>query len=121
MTTLRTDRCTDLSPTNAPGTAPPRWESDGDRVIVQCPGELDYHEVSGLERLIECLIDESYGPVVLDMTHVRFLAVCGLSMLVRLSHRLRRDQRELRIAGAMSTVWQLIELAGLVGRVVQSS
>jgi anti-anti-sigma factor len=85
----------------------------GGCAVVAVEGELDLSTAEHLENALNSTIDESEGPVVLDLAALRFCDSAGLAVFVRTHNQLAGQGRRLVIASPAGPVQRVLELSGL--------
>ena len=72
--------------------------------IARLRGHAANREAERLRSRLADLLAEKPGPVVLDLTELRFIASAGLAELIDFRRRLQDDGADLRLAGANAQV-----------------
>jgi len=87
-------------------------EQDG-CVVVSVDGELDLGTAEQLQETLTTAIAEAAGPIVLDLTDLRFCDSAGLAVLVKAHNTLSDQGRRLVLARPTTAVSRVLELSGL--------
>lgn len=82
--------------------------------MVSLAGDLDMTTVDQAATALRAATDQG-GPVVLDMTGLRFFSSAGLNLLLQLHEDVRDRQVDVRLAGDHRTVIRPLQLTGLTG------
>lgn len=90
-----------------------RW-SNGHRVVV-VTGEIDICTVPALRAYLLNAADSSAngGDLVVDLSAVPFIDICGLTELLRADRRIRRTGRRLRLVAPSVRVARLLAITHL--------
>lgn len=83
-------------------------------VVVSLAGDLDMTTVDRATVALRGAMTEG-GPVVLDMTGVRFFSSAGLNLLLQLHEDVQHNRVDVRLAGDQRAVIRPLELTGLTG------
>lgn len=81
-------------------------------IVVSLVGDLDMTTVDEAATALRTATDEG-GPVVLDMTGLRFFSSAGLNLLLQLHEDAQDKQVDVRLAGDQRVVIRPMELTGL--------
>jgi anti-anti-sigma factor len=91
-----------------------RCEQDGSRLVAHLAGEIDISNAGEVGTAIERAVPADAGAVIVDLSHVGYLDSSGISLLLRLSERLRARRIDLRLAVPRDApVRAILELTGL--------
>jgi anti-sigma B factor antagonist len=86
----------------------------GEATHILVRGELDCATVPSLEGRMDTVLQAGGGPVVLDLSKLRFMDVSGLRLAVRLEARAQLHGVELSMLDAGSgPVQRVLELTGM--------
>jgi len=85
----------------------------GTATHVQVHGELDCATVPSLEGHMDALLHAGGGPVVLDLSNLRFMDVAGLRLALRLESRAQLHGVELSMLQGPHAVRRVFELTGM--------
>jgi anti-anti-sigma factor len=85
-------------------------------VILSLAGEIDMTSQAALrEALDDCAATPGIQLLICDLTDVTFMAVAGLTALLRIREILARGGARLRVVAQQPTVVMLFNLTGLAG------
>jgi anti-sigma B factor antagonist len=79
-------------------------------IIVALHGDVDVAKGLGLRDLLGELLGGPPGPIVVDLSDVRFLDSSGVGLLVTSHRRAKEDGRGFAIAGAGDAVRRTLQL-----------
>jgi anti-anti-sigma factor len=83
-------------------------------VVLRIGGELDLRTVPGLQARLFEAVAATAGPVVADLTDVRFLSSTGLHLLVSTHAELAAERRPMRVVtGETRAVVRPLRITGL--------
>jgi anti-sigma B factor antagonist len=86
----------------------------GEATHILVRGELDCATVPSLEGRMDTVLHDGGGPVVLDLSKLRFMDVSGLRLAVRLEARAQLHGVELSMLdGGPGPVQRVLELTGM--------
>jgi anti-anti-sigma factor len=86
----------------------------GEATHILVRGELDCATVPSLEGRMDTVLHPGGGPVVLDLSDLRFMDVSGLRLAVRLEARAQLHGVELSMLyGGPGPVQRVLELTGM--------
>jgi anti-anti-sigma factor len=86
----------------------------GEATHILVRGELDCATVPSLEGRMDTVLHVGGGPVVLDLSDLRFMDVSGLRLAVRLEARAQLHGVELSMLdGGPGPVQRVLELTGM--------
>ena len=85
----------------------------GETTLIQVHGELDCSTVPSLEGRMETVLHTGHGPVVLDLSDLRFMDVSGLRLAVRLEARAQLHGVDLSLMEGPAPVERVFELTGM--------
>ncbi|MCU1616509.1 MAG: putative anti sigma factor [Frankiales bacterium] len=89
------------------------WESGGAQAVLTVDGDLDAGSAGQLDAFVAGLPAGGCAVLYLDLTGARSLGSAGVSTLVGMRRRCDQRSIELRVRGALPSVWRVLELAGL--------
>ena len=81
--------------------------------IVTVGDDVDLHTAGELRAALNATLDDSEGPLVLDLSGVRFLDSTTLSVLVGAHKRLRHRGFALQVVGAGESARRVLAVTGL--------
>jgi anti-anti-sigma factor len=85
--------------------------------VIAPEGEIDIATVGDFRESLSEAARSGAGPVVVDLSGVRFIDSSGLGAIVEAHARLRRDRRPLSVVAPQGTAAAvLLDLAGLRSR-----
>ena len=105
-----------MSPTSEPGqrSVTVAVEHRGGVLLVRIGGELDLLTVPDLRVRVAAATAETTGPVIIDLTDVRFLSSAGLQLLVSVQSALAVENRALGlVTGDSRPVVRPLQVTGL--------
>lgn len=85
----------------------------GETTHIQVHGELDCSTVPSLEGSMDTVLHDGHGPVVLDLSDLRFMDVSGLRLAVRLAGRTQLHGVDLSLMEGPAPVERVFELTGM--------
>jgi len=85
----------------------------GTTTHVQVRGELDCASVPSLEGHMDTLLQDGAGPVILDLSDLRFMDVTGLRLALRLESRAQLHGVDLSMLEGPAPVRRVFELTGM--------
>jgi anti-sigma B factor antagonist len=85
----------------------------GHETHIQVHGELDCATVPSLEGRMDTVLHDGHGPVVLDLSALRFMDVSGLRLAVRLEARAQLHGVDLSLRKGPASVERIFELTGM--------
>jgi anti-anti-sigma factor len=85
----------------------------GDRVLVQAWGEIDFGSASTFEVELRRAIEANAHGVRLDLRGVTFIDSTGLQVLASAATMAQASRRELTLLDASPQVQHVIEMSGL--------
>ena len=85
----------------------------GDRVLVQAWGEIDFGSASTFEVALRRAIEANAHGVMLDLRGVTFIDSTGLQVLASAATMAQASRRELTLLDASPQVQHVIEMSGL--------
>jgi anti-anti-sigma factor len=85
----------------------------GEATHIRVHGELDCSTVPSLEGSMEGVLHAGHGPVVLDLSALRFMDVSGLRLAVRLEARAQLHGVDLSLMEGPGPVERVFELTGM--------
>lgn len=85
----------------------------GGETHIQVHGELDCSTVPSLEGCMNTVLCDGGGPVVLDLSRLRFMDVSGLRLALRLEARAQLHGVDLSLLRGPGPVERVIELTGM--------
>jgi anti-anti-sigma factor len=85
----------------------------GETTHIAVHGELDCATVPSLEGRMEDLLHDGGGPVVLDLTDLRFMDVSGMRLALRLESRAQLHGVHLSMLHGPQPVRRVFELTGM--------
>jgi anti-sigma B factor antagonist len=85
----------------------------GQETHIQVRGELDCATVPSLEGRMDTVLHDGHGPVVLDLSDLRFMDVAGLRLAVRLEARAQLHGVDLSLLQGPAPVERVFELTGM--------
>jgi anti-sigma B factor antagonist len=85
----------------------------GETTHIQVHGELDCATVPSLEGRMDSVLRAGGGPVVLDLSALRFMDVAGLRLTVRLESRAQLHGVDLSLLDGPEPVERVFELTGM--------
>lgn len=77
-------------------------------LVVHLAGDAGISELDGLRRTVDDLTQRPARRVIVDLSHLNFIASLGLGQLVRLAVAVRNRGGLFRICGASPSVTQAI-------------
>ena len=91
-----------------------RCQPEGHRLVARVAGEIDVSNAQEVGASIERAVPKDVHAVVVDLSEIRYLDSSGISLLLRLSERLRARRIDLRLAvPPEAPVRAVLELTGL--------
>jgi anti-sigma B factor antagonist len=85
----------------------------GEATHIQVHGELDCSTVPALEGRMETVLYDGHGPVVLDLSDLRFIDTAGLRLALRLEARAQLHGVDLSRMEGPAPVERVFELTGM--------
>jgi anti-sigma B factor antagonist len=86
----------------------------GPALVVAVAGEIDAFTAPKLETALGAVLDQTGGPVIVDLGNVPFLASRGISVLVGAATEARQRERQLRfVVGSATPVRRPLQVLGL--------
>jgi anti-sigma B factor antagonist len=85
----------------------------GEMTHIEVRGELDCATVPSLEGRMDTVLQAGGGPVILDLSHLRFIDVSGLRLAVRLENRAQLHGVNLSMLPGPKSVQRVFELTGM--------
>lgn len=89
--------------------------TEGDTVVVQVSGDVDYAHYTELEAVIDHEIARAGGPVdlVVDLAGVPYCDSCGMRVLLGTAQRVAADGGRFRLRGVAGQPSRALTLTGL--------
>jgi anti-sigma B factor antagonist len=87
----------------------------GDAVDLALAGDLDMSATFALEPVLDRVLAEEPGELVLDLGQVQFVDSSGLGLLIATHERASRAGVDMAIAGAGPEIQRVFHFAGLDG------
>jgi anti-anti-sigma factor len=85
----------------------------GETTHIQVHGELDCSTVPTLEGRMDTVLQDGHGPVVLDLSDLRFMDTSGLRLALRLEARAQLHGVDLSLLDGPTSVERVFELTGM--------
>jgi anti-anti-sigma factor len=85
----------------------------GETTHIEVHGELDCSTVPSLEGHMETVLSDGHGPVVLDLSDLRFMDVAGLRLAVRLESKAQLHGVNLSMLQGPEAVRRVFQLTGM--------
>jgi anti-sigma B factor antagonist len=85
----------------------------GDTTHIRVHGELDCATVPSLEGRMDAVLQDGHGPVVLDLSDLRFMDTAGLRLALRLEARAQLHGVDLSLLEGPGPVERVFELTGM--------
>lgn len=79
---------------------------------VDVVGCLDSHTVVGFEKTLHGLLDQGVNQLVLDLSQLGYISSAGISALMGLTHRLRRNNGELVLLKPSEKIFRVFRTLG---------
>jgi len=87
--------------------------AEGSTTAVALRGEVDFATVPVLQDVLDRVIADHAGPVVVDLAETRFIDTASVRALARASRELEQQGRRLSIRGPSRMAIRILELFGL--------
>jgi anti-sigma B factor antagonist len=87
--------------------------TDTTRSCAQLRGELDLSTAPQLERLLDELYRDGYRQITLDISGLKFLGACALSVFVRVDQELRAAGGKLILTRPSRMASRILSITGL--------
>jgi anti-anti-sigma factor len=81
--------------------------------VAAIGGELDIATAGTAVRYLTQIIDRHHGPVVVDLTALRFCDARGLSALLRIARYAEQSGHRFRVASPSPSLVRLLRITGL--------
>jgi anti-anti-sigma factor len=88
-----------------------------DEVVAAICGEVDLVTAPDLAGILDAVIDQGHGCVVLEMAQMSFMDASGLRVIASAAERLRPCGGKLVIRSAPEIVRRMLDITDLAGRV----
>jgi anti-anti-sigma factor len=87
---------------------------DGSELLLRLSGELDLRSAAALQETIRGAEESTADQIVIDLTHLEFMDLTGLSVLLAAYHRRRQDGQHLDfLPSRHDAVKQLVAVTGV--------
>lgn len=70
-----------------------------DTVIIKCNDKLNIHNISFLAKIVDSLISQNNGPILVNMNDLQHVDSTGLGVLYVTMNRLKKINRSFKLIG----------------------
>lgn len=94
------------------------WEEDSEHSTVSLSGEVDFSSSQEVRQLFMEFIEQTPGPLSVDLSGLAYLDSSGLAVLLDVRRRLKEKGRDLilrQMTPAVEKIFRLTQVARLFG------